>query len=164
MSAINGCHWWHQFLAGCNSSSDGDHYCPFASLYTCTYKEEVKLLLVTSHTNSIRRVAHSPFPSHLLRAQRMGEHVSEIVIRRATLAWVCERSGFCGAYSWLLAPSAWPTLIRFLVASAVRGTALRTCSCIDCVRLHRTYTWDVSCEWSHWCLEHRSLKQGTLYS
>jgi hypothetical protein len=36
-------------------------------------------------------------------------------------------------------------------------TALRTSAFIDCVRLHRTYTRDVSCEWSHWCLEYRSL-------
>jgi hypothetical protein len=32
---------------------------------------------------------------------------------------------------------------------AVRGTALRTSACVDYVRLHRTYTRDVSCEWSH---------------
>jgi hypothetical protein len=66
---------------------------------------------------------------------------------------------FLGAYSRLLALSARPAQIKFLVADAVRGTALRTSACIDCVRLHRTYTWDISCEWSHWCLEHRFLRR-----
>jgi hypothetical protein len=41
--------------------------------------------------------------------------------RRATLARVCEQSGFWGAYSRLLAPSARPTLIRFFVDGGVRG-------------------------------------------
>jgi hypothetical protein len=40
-------------MAGCNGSSDGDCYCPFASIYTCTYTEEVRLLLVTAHMNSL---------------------------------------------------------------------------------------------------------------
>jgi hypothetical protein len=56
-------------------------------------------------------------------------------------------------------PNSDSDVIKFLVASAVRGTTLRTSSCIDCVRLHRTYTRDVSCEWSHWCLEHQSLRR-----
>ena len=55
---------------GCNGSSDDNRYCLFASFYARIYTEEVRLLLVTSHTNSLRRVAHSPFLSHLLRAQR----------------------------------------------------------------------------------------------
>jgi hypothetical protein len=58
---------------GCNGSSDDNRYCPFASFYARIYTEEVRLLLVTSHTNSLRRVAHSPFLSHLLRAQRVWE-------------------------------------------------------------------------------------------
>jgi hypothetical protein len=65
---------------------------------------------------------------------------------------------FGAAYSRLLAPSVRPTLIRFFVGGAVRETALRTPACIDCIKLHRTYTRDVSCEWSHWCLEHRSFR------
>jgi hypothetical protein len=56
---------------------------------------------------------------------------------------------FLGAYSRLLASSTRPTLVQFFVVGAVRGTALRISVCIDCVRLHRTYTRDVSCEWSH---------------
>jgi hypothetical protein len=43
-------------------------------------------------------------------------------------------------YWQLLASSARPALIKFLVAGAVRGTALRTSACVDYVRLHRTYT------------------------
>jgi hypothetical protein len=78
--------------------------------------------------------------------ESVGEHAFEIIVRRATLARVCGQSGFWGAYSRLLASSARPTLINFLVATAVRGTALHTSICIDCVRLHRTYTRDVSCE------------------
>jgi hypothetical protein len=60
----------------------------------------------------------------------------------------------------LLAPFTRPTLIQFFVIGAVRGAALRTSACIDCVRLYQTYTRDtryVSCEWSHWCLEYRSI-------
>jgi hypothetical protein len=38
-------------------------------------------------------------------------------------------------------------------------TALRTPVCINFVRLHQTYTRDVSCEWSHRCLKHRSLRR-----
>jgi hypothetical protein len=62
------------------------------------------------------------------------EQTSEIAVCRATLARVCWRSGFWGAYSRLLASSARPALIKFLVIDAVRGTT----------RLHRTYTRDVS--------------------
>jgi hypothetical protein len=40
-----------------------------------------------------------------------------------------------------------------------RGTVLCTSACINCVLLHRTYTRDVSCEWNHWWLEHRSLRR-----
>jgi hypothetical protein len=53
----------------------------------------------------------------------VGEQASEIAVRRETLAWVCERSGFWGAYSRLFASSTRPALIKFLVADAVRGTA-----------------------------------------
>jgi hypothetical protein len=45
----------------------------------------------------------------------------------------------------------------FFIVGAVRGTALRTPACIEFVQLHRTYTRDVSYEWSHLCLKHRSL-------
>lgn len=83
--------------------------------------------------------------------ERVGEQSSNIVVRWGTLARVCERSGFRGAYSWLLASSAQLALFRFFAASAVRGTALCTPVCIEFVWLHRTYTRDVSCEWSHWC-------------
>jgi hypothetical protein len=66
---------------------------------------------------------------------------------------------FLGAYSRLLAPSAQPTLTQFFFVGAVHGTTLRTSACIDCVRLHQTYTRDVSCEWNYWYLEHRSLHE-----
>jgi hypothetical protein len=42
---------------------------------------------------------------------------------------------FLGMYSRLLASSAQPALIKFLVVGTIRGTALRTSVCIDCVRL-----------------------------
>jgi hypothetical protein len=41
------------------------------------------------------------------------------------------------------------TCVVVLLLATVRGTAWRTSSCIDLVRLHRTYTQDISCEWSH---------------
>jgi hypothetical protein len=81
--------------------------------------------------------------------ESVGEQAFEITVRRATLARMCGRSGFWGAYSRLLASFARPAPIKFLVADVVRGTALRTSAYIDCVRLHRTYIQDVSCEWSH---------------
>jgi hypothetical protein len=76
------------------------------------------------------------FPSHLLRAQSVEEHASEIVVRRATLARVCGQSYFWGAYSRLLASSAQSSLVNFLGAGTVWGTALRASDCIDCVRLN----------------------------
>jgi hypothetical protein len=54
----------------------------------------------------------------------VGEQTSEIAVHRETLARVCGRSGFWGAYSRLLASSARPTLIKFLITGVVRGTAL----------------------------------------
>jgi hypothetical protein len=78
------------------------------------------------HTRtSLRRIALGSSPSYLLRAQRVGAQVSEIAVRRATLARVCGRSGF-----WerirdvhvLLALSARPTPIWFFVVGAVRET------------------------------------------
>jgi hypothetical protein len=78
--------------------------------------------------------------------ESVGDQASEIAIRRETLARVCGRSYFWGAYSRLLASSARPALIKFLVAGVVHGMALCTFACVDCVRLHRTYTRDVSCE------------------
>jgi hypothetical protein len=52
------------------------------------------------------------------------EQASEIAVHRETLARVCGRSGFWGAYSRLLASSARSALIKFLVAGVVRGSAL----------------------------------------
>jgi hypothetical protein len=124
--------------------------------------EEGRLLLIMTTVRENKRHSQTrcvqpiPVPPSA-STNSVGEEASEISIRRETLAQVCGRSGFWGAYSRLLALSARPALIKFLVAGAVRGTALRTSACVDCVRLHRTYTRDVSCEWSHGCLEHRSL-------
>jgi hypothetical protein len=91
--------------------------------------------------------------------ESVGEQASEITVHRATLARVCRRSGFWGAYLRLHAPSAWPALIPFFVVGAVRGTALHTSAYIDCIWLYQKYTRDVSCEWIHWFLEHRSLRR-----
>jgi hypothetical protein len=72
MSASNRRLWWRQFLAGCNSSYDGNRYCPFASLCVCKNTKEVKVLLV-ARMNSLRHVAHNPSPSHLLRVKGVWE-------------------------------------------------------------------------------------------
>jgi hypothetical protein len=99
-----------------------------------------KLLLVTredtynSQTRCVQPISVPPSTS----TESVGEQASEIVVHRETLARVCGQSGFWGAYSRLLASSARPALIKFLVTGAVRGTALRTSACVDCVRLHRT--------------------------
>jgi hypothetical protein len=98
-----------------------------------------------SHTCCKQSIHVPPFVS----IEWVGEPASEITVRIATLARVCGRSGFWGAYSRLLASSARPALIRFLVVGAVRGIVLRTSASIDCVRLHRTYKRDISYEWSH---------------
>jgi hypothetical protein len=114
------------------SSPNGDHYYSFHSLCACTNTEEteeVQLLLVTrEHLSDALHSAH-PHPT-FCEHRESGEQASEIAVRRATLAWVCGRSGFWGVYSRLLAPFARPTLIRFFVVGAVRGTALRTYACI----------------------------------
>jgi hypothetical protein len=136
-------------MAGCNGSSDGDCYCPLASLCACIYTEEVRLLLVTrQHTykHSQTRTTH---PRPTLCEHRECKRAGLRNCRpQSDTCRVCGRSGFWGAYSRLLSSSARPTLIKFLTAGTVRGTALRTSACVDCVRLHRTYTRDISCEWS----------------
>jgi hypothetical protein len=134
---------WLQFLAGCNGSSDGDRYCPLASLCACICMVEVRLLLVTrehtykhSQTRCVQPISVPPSAS----TESMGEQASKIVVHRATLARVCGWSGFWGAYSRLLASSARPALIKFLVADAVRGNALRTSACVNYVRLSNIHT------------------------
>jgi hypothetical protein len=64
------------------------------------------------YANSLLDMLHSTY-SHptFCEQERVGEQVSEIVVRRGTLARVCERSGFWGAYLRLLALSA-PVLRR----------------------------------------------------
>jgi hypothetical protein len=64
-------------------------------------------------TNILRCVAYNPSLSHLLQAQRVGEQASKITVCRETLARVCGRSGFWGAYS------ARPALIKCLIVGAV---------------------------------------------
>jgi hypothetical protein len=115
---------------------------------------------VISHTHCKQ---HVPVPSST-SIERVGEQASEIVVCKDTLAWVCWRLGFWGAYSRLLASFVRPALLRLhpvlrrlpramcaavILPAAVRGTALHTSSCIEFVWLHRTYTRDISCEWSH---------------
>jgi hypothetical protein len=83
--------------AGSNGSSDGDRYCPLASLCACIYTEEVRLLLelTTQYTRTISDALHTAIsvpPS--ASTESVGEQASEIAVRRATLAWVCGRSCF----------------------------------------------------------------------
>ena len=120
-----------------------------------------RLLIADSHyTYNSQTCCVQPIPvPPSASTDSVREQASEIAIHRETLARVCARSGFWGAYSWLLVSSVCPALIKFLVVDAVRVTALRTSACVDCVRLHRAYTQDVSCEWSHWYLQHRSLRR-----
>jgi hypothetical protein len=111
------------------------------SLRVYIYEEEMLLLVTRVHvqfSDALRTAQPIPIPPSA-STESMGEQVSEIAVRRETLARVCGRSGFWGAYSRLLASFARPVLIKFLVADAVRGTTLRTSVCVDCVRLHRTY-------------------------
>jgi hypothetical protein len=114
--------------------------------------EDVRLLLVTTaqYTRIVLDALHIAIlvpPS--VSTGSVGEQASEIPVRRATLERLCGQSRFWGAYSRLLASFARPVLIKFLVVVAIRGTALHTSACIDNVRLHQTYTRDVSCEWSN---------------
>jgi hypothetical protein len=100
--------------------------------------EEGSLLLVTTSVqentrHSKMRCVH-PIPVvPSASIDSVGEQASEVAVRMETLARVCGRSGFWGAYSRLLASSARPALIIFLVAGAIRGTALRRSACVDCV-------------------------------
>jgi hypothetical protein len=95
------------------------------------------LLLVTTTAQYARTVSdalHTDIPvPPSASTESVGEQTSEIAVHRATLARVCGRLGFWGAYSRLLALSARPALIKFFVVDAVRGTALQTSACIDCV-------------------------------
>jgi hypothetical protein len=130
-------------------------YYLFASLCACIYtrwgdcfwSQETKQYVRTP--TSLRRVAYSPSLSHLLRAQRVWEsRPLKSPSAERHLHW-CAGDLVLGAYSRLLASSARPALIKFLVIGAIHGIALRTSASVDCVRLLRTYTRDVSCEWSH---------------
>jgi hypothetical protein len=68
-------------------------------------------LPVTRAISNMRCKQYIPFaPS--ADTERVGEQASEIAVRRGTLARVCVRPGFWGAYSRLLASSAWPALLR----------------------------------------------------
>jgi hypothetical protein len=116
------------------------------SLHACINMEEVDALpfmQTVSHTRYTQPIPVPPSAS----TERVGEQASEIGVHRGTLARVCGQSCFWGAYSRLLALSARPALIGFIVVSVVRGTAMCIPSYIDFVRLHRTYTRDVSYEW-----------------
>jgi hypothetical protein len=102
----------------------GDRYCPLASLCVCVYIRGGGLLLVTtkvrentqhSQTRCVRPILVPPSAS----TDSVGEHASEIAVRRETLARVCGQSGFWGAYSRLLALSTYPALIKFLVVGVV---------------------------------------------
>jgi hypothetical protein len=128
--------------------------------YVTTYPSLIKWFLVVIYGGGEATSSHYTYgqsqtcciqPIPVLPSastERVGEQAFEIVVRRATLARVCGRLGFWGAYSRLLASSARPALIKFLVVGTVWGTALRTSARINCVWLHRTYTRDVSYEWS----------------
>jgi hypothetical protein len=106
-----------------------------------------------SHTRCKQHVP-VPVPSST-SIERVGEQAFEIIVCRDTLAWVCGRSGFWGAYSRLLASSVRPallclhlvlrrlpraTFVAVILPATVRGTALHTSSYIEFVWLHRTYT------------------------
>jgi hypothetical protein len=141
LSASNGRHSWRQFVADCNGSSNGDRYCQLASLCTCIYTEKVRLLLVTTTQfvlalhRTVSNTLHTAIPiPPSTSTKSVGVQASEITIRRETLARVCGRSGFWGAYSRLLASSAQPALIKFLAAGVVRGT--------NCVHLSASTAYD----------------------
>jgi hypothetical protein len=166
-SASNSRHWWRRFLADCNGSSDATvtvRWPPSTRVYirrrwSCFWLRHHSTYSLCTEQSQTR--CTQSFPSQLLRAQRVWESrpPKSPSPSAEILAWVCGQSGFWGVYSWLLTSSARPALIKFLVAGAVRATSRCTSACVDCVRLHRTYTRDVSCEWSHWCLEHRFLRR-----
>jgi hypothetical protein len=128
---------------------NGEHYCSFPSLCACTNteKEEEVVLLVTyeqSQTHCTQPITVPPSAKSESGRGGLRNHRPQSYTCTGVRA-----IRFLGAYSRLLASSARPALIKFLVTGAVRGIALRTSACIDCVRLQRTYTRDVSCEWIH---------------
>jgi hypothetical protein len=117
--------------------------------YACVHIRRRGGCFRLQYTHTVSDALHTVIPvPPSASIDSVGEQASEIAVRKATLARVCGLSGFWGAYSRLLASSARLALIRFLDVGAVRGAALPPSACIDCVRLHRTYTRDVSCEWS----------------
>jgi hypothetical protein len=58
-------------------------------------------------------------------------------------------SSRCCVYILLFVVFPGRRVLLLFFPGTVRGTARHTSSCIDFVRLHRTNTQDVSCEWSH---------------
>ena len=125
----------------------------------------------SSYANYLTRIANNTFPSHLLRAQREWESrppkspTAEIHLHGCAGDQIFgERLRDCSRDLFVQLLRSTSSRVDACCCSSsrrpatVRGTAQRTSSCTDFVRLHRTNTRDVSCEWSHWCLEHRSLR------
>jgi hypothetical protein len=131
----------------------------------------------SSYVKSLTRIANNTSSSHLLRSQKECESKPPKSSSADIHLHGCGGDQiFWEAYSWLLAWSVRPgatvhPVVRGLPRATrpvvlrtmtVRGTVRRTSCCIDFVRLYRTNTRVVSCKWSHWCLEHRSLCRYTL--
>jgi hypothetical protein len=85
-----------------------------SSLCACINTKEVDALLVTRTVSQTCCIQHIPVPPSA-SIERVGEQASEIAVRRGTLARVCGRSSFWGAYLWLLASSA-PVLRRWCLS------------------------------------------------
>jgi hypothetical protein len=74
--------------------------CPSPSFDLTAYKRG-RTLLGTRDISYASYKQHIPVP-YSASTERVGEQASEIVVRRDTLARVCGRSNFWGAYSRLL--------------------------------------------------------------
>jgi hypothetical protein len=169
--AGNGC----QLLFGFQFKRRDSLYPLSFSLLLTTYKNG-EGGLSSGHARSPTHVANSTCLPHLLRAQREWESrppkspsteihlhrcVSDFIFlgRVFATARVIRSTQRCFVYIMLFIVFPGATSAAVLFLETVWGTGLRTSTCIDYVRLHRTYTRDVSCEWSHECLEHRSLRR-----
>jgi hypothetical protein len=110
------------------------------------------------------------------RAEPPKPSSQEILLWIATGFWVAQQvrdcstiSSFCSlsdyfpaASDWSATTSRWTERLEYDYFS-VDATALRTSSCINCERLHRTTHHDEWWEWSRWCLRHWPLHRVYLH-
>jgi hypothetical protein len=94
----------------------------------CLLEWRGRTLLGTREISHANCKQHIPVPSSA-STERVGEMASEITVRRDTLAWVCGRSNFWGAYSRQLAWSVRPSAASSTSCSSSSSPGDACCCC-----------------------------------